>query len=51
MGFGECGIPALNKIRGGLTPNIDNLATMGATFTRMYGENICTPTRVAFMTG
>ena len=26
MGFGEYGIPALNKIRGGRTPNVDRLA-------------------------
>ena len=51
MGFGEYGIPALNKIRGGRTPNIDRLASQGVTFTRMYTENICTPTRAAFMTG
>ena len=51
MGFGEYGIPALNKIRGGRTPNIDRIARQGATFTRMYAENICTPTRAAFMTG
>ena len=51
MGFGEYGIPALNKIRGSRTPNIDNIARQGATFTRMYAENICTPTRAAFMTG
>lgn len=41
MGFGEYGIPALNKIRGGRTPNIDKLAEEGMTFTRMYAENIC----------
>lgn len=50
MGFGEYGIPALNKIRGGRTPNIDGLASQGVTFTRMYAENICTPTRAAFLT-
>ena len=33
MGFGEYGIPALNKVRGGRTPNIDELASEGATFT------------------
>ena len=44
MGFGEYGIPTLNKIRGGRTPNVDKLAAEGATFTRMYAENICTPT-------
>ena len=51
MGFGEYGIPELNKIRGGRTPNVDKIASEGATFTRMYAENICTPTRAAFMTG
>ena len=51
MGFGEFGIPALSKIRGGRTPNIDKLAAEGMTFTRFYAENICTSTRVAFMTG
>jgi arylsulfatase len=51
MGFGEYGIPALDKIRGGRTPNISELAKEGVTFTRMYAENICTPTRAAMMTG
>ncbi len=51
MGFGEYGIPSLEKIRGGRTPNISELAQEGVTFTRMYAENICTPTRAAFMTG
>jgi len=51
MGFGEYGIPELNKIRGGRTPNLDSFSTEGMTFTRMYAENICTPTRAAFMTG
>ena len=35
MGFGEYDIPALNKIRGGRTPNIDRIARQGVTFTRM----------------
>ena len=51
MGFGEFGMPELNKIRGGRTPNLDELAKEGMAFTRFYAENICTPTRVAFMTG
>ncbi len=51
MGFGEFGIPELSKIRGGRTPNLDELAREGLSFTRMYAENICTSTRVAFMTG
>lgn len=51
MGFGEYGIPALSNIRGVKTPTIDKIAAEGVTFTRMYTENICTPTRAAFMTG
>ncbi len=51
MGFGEFGMPELNKIRGGRTPKLDELAKEGMTFTRMYAENICTSTRMAFMTG
>ena len=51
MGFGEFGMPELNKIRGNRTPNLDTFAGEGATFTRFYAENICTSTRVAFMTG
>ncbi len=51
MGFGEFGMPELNKIRGGRTPKLDKLAKEGITFTRFYAENICTSTRVAFMTG
>ncbi len=51
MGFGEFGMPALNKIRGGRTPHLDQLATESMMFTRMYAENICTSSRVAFLTG
>ncbi len=51
MGFGEFGMPELNRIRGGRTPSLDELAKEGMTFTRVYAENICTSTRVAFMTG
>ena len=51
MGFGEFGMPALNKIRGGRTPNLDAFAEEGMAFTRFYAENICTSTRVAMMTG
>ena len=51
MAFGEYGIPALDKVRGGRTPNITTIAEEGLTFTRMYTEPICTPTRAAFMTG
>ena len=51
MGFGEFGIPELNRIRGGRTPSLDELAKEGLAFTRFYAENICTSTRMAFMTG
>ena len=51
MGFGEFGMPELGKIRGVQTPSLDELAREGMTFTRFYAENICTSTRVAFMTG
>ncbi len=51
MGFGEFGMPALNKIRGGRTPNLDAFAQEGMTFARFYAENICTSTRAAMMTG
>ena len=51
MGFGEFGMPELNRIRGGRTPSLDEFAQQGMVFTRFYAENICTSTRVAFMTG
>ncbi len=51
MAFGEYGMPVLDKVRGGRTPNIGEIAKEGLTFTRMYSEPICTPTRAAFMTG
>ena len=51
MGFGEFGMPELNRIRGGRTPNLDEFAREGMAFTRFYAENICTSTRVAMMTG
>ena len=40
MGFGEFGMPELNKIRGGRTDALDKLAREGAAFTHMYAENI-----------
>ncbi|MDE0003376.1 MAG: sulfatase-like hydrolase/transferase [Rhodospirillaceae bacterium] len=33
------------------TPNIDQLAAEGMRFTRAYSMPLCTPTRVAFLTG
>ncbi|MFT5730947.1 MAG: arylsulfatase A-like enzyme [Desulforhopalus sp.] len=51
VGFGEFGNPILNKIRGYETPNINKLGREGASFSRMYTEPSCTPTRAAFLTG
>ena len=49
--FGEVGIPVLNKVRGFDTPNINKMGEEGITFTRMYSEPSCTPTRAAALTG
>ena len=49
--FGDVGIPAISKIRGFETPNIDRMAREGILFTRMYTEVGCTPSRSAVMTG
>jgi arylsulfatase len=51
VGFGEFGIPELNLVRGYRTPNINKLAREGVSFSRMYTEPSCTPTRAAFLTG
>jgi arylsulfatase len=51
LGFGEIGMPDLEVIRGYSTPRIAKLAREGLTFSRMYTEPSCTPTRVAMMTG
>ena len=51
IGFGDLGIPELNKIRGYETPSFNKLSDEGMRFARMYTEPSCTPTRVAFMTG
>jgi arylsulfatase len=48
---GEVGIPALQKVRGWETPNINRLAAEGINFMRMYSEPSCTPSRAAVMTG
>ena len=49
--FGDVGIPAINKIRGFQTPNLNKMAEDGILFTRMYTEPSCTPTRAAALTG
>jgi len=49
--FGEVGIAAFNKIRGFDTPRLNKMGQDGITFTRMYTEPSCTPTRAAALTG
>lgn len=49
--FGDVGIPAIQKVRGLDTPNINALAEEGMMFTRMYTEVGCTPSRAAAATG
>lgn len=51
VGFGEFGIPLLNKVRGYETPAINKFAEESMSFSRMYSEPSCTPTRAAFLTG
>ncbi|MGO9417921.1 sulfatase-like hydrolase/transferase [Roseiarcus sp.] len=48
---GEVGIPAIQKVRGFETPNINRLAAEGINFMRMYSEPSCTPSRAAVLTG
>ncbi len=49
--YGRVGHPMLSKVTGMETPTFDRIAREGMTFTRMYTEPSCTPTRVAFLTG
>lgn len=49
--FGEVGIEEFNKIRGFDTPRLNKMGDEGITFTRMYTEPSCTPTRAAALTG
>ena len=49
--FGDVGIPAIQKVRGLDTPNLNKFAAEGMLFTRMYTEVGCTPTRAAAATG
>ena len=49
--FGDVGIPAIQKVRGLDTPNINQMASEGILFTRMYTEVGCTPSRAASATG
>ncbi len=49
--LGEVGIPELNRVFGFDTPHINKMASEGMSFTRMYTEPSCTPTRTAALTG
>lgn len=49
--FGEVGLETFNKIRGFDTPRLNKMGEEGITFTRMYTEPSCTPTRAAALTG
>lgn len=49
--YGDVGIPAIQKVRGLNTPNLNQMAREGILFTRMYTEVGCTPSRAACMTG
>lgn len=49
--FGAYGFPALQKLMGYETPNVNKMAAEGINFLRMYSEPSCTPTRAAFLTG
>lgn len=51
MTFGAVGFPVLQKNFGFTTPKLNQLAADGISFTRMYTEPSCTPTRAAFLTG
>ncbi|MFP6654671.1 MAG: sulfatase-like hydrolase/transferase, partial [Myxococcota bacterium] len=49
--LGQVGIPQMNKVLGFDTPNLNQMAKEGISFTRMYTEPSCTPTRTAALTG
>ena len=51
VSFGQLGNRTLNYVTGISTPNINTFASDGMTFTRMYTEPSCTPTRAAMLTG
>jgi len=51
MKYGAIGHQMLNNVTGYKSPNINKIAEEGMTFSRMYSEPSCTPTRVAAATG
>lgn len=48
--IGEVGVPLLNKVLGFDTPRFNKMAAEGLSFSRMYTEPSCTPTRAAALT-
>jgi hypothetical protein len=48
---GEVGIPVIQSVRGFKTPNMNQMASEGINFMRMYTEPSCTPSRAAVLTG
>ncbi|QIB34636.1 arylsulfatase [Ancylobacter pratisalsi] len=50
-GWGDLGAYLGGKRRGMATPNLDELAAEGMTFTNFYGQPSCTPGRAAIQTG
>lgn len=50
-GWGDLGVYLGGKRRGMPTPNLDELAAKGMTFTNFYGQASCTPGRAAIQTG
>jgi arylsulfatase len=49
--LGQVGVPQMNKVLGFDTPRLNQMAREGISFTRMYTEPSCTPTRTAALTG
>ena len=51
IGWGDLGVYGGGKLRGAPTPTLDQLAADGMRFLQHYSEPLCTPSRVALMTG
>ena len=51
IGWGDLGVYGGGKLRGAPTPTLDALAADGMRFLQHYAEPLCTPSRVALMTG
>lgn len=48
MGYADLGVNGAPKIE---TPHFDRLAEKGTRFSSFYAENLCSPSRAAFLTG